>query len=224
MARFFSFYIISVSFTSLASLSFFFTFPSILYPFILQTSLVCKSLSSKQCRSMYSSRPSLFFRLISFYFTAHSLCNRTISFIFYEVNIFLVKHSTPRCFFCVSLFHARFVLLVITLVAHLRLPLFQFLLSTIRQFVDIDKFFSYILVKEIDVINAISVLLLILILTLSLVLLTLLVTHIFAIKITSQEIFVIFQIYHYSMFYSFFYLFLSFVLSHLIERIFFISQ
>lgn len=96
--------------------------------------------------------------------------------------------------------------------------------STIRQFVDVDKFFSYILVKEIDVINAISVLLLILILTLSLVLLTLLVTHIFAIKITSQEIFVIFQIYHYSMFYSFFYLFLSFVLSHLIERIFFISQ
>lgn len=94
--------------------------------------------------------------------------------------------------------------------------------STIWQFVDVDKFFSYILVKEIDVINAISVLLLILILTLSL--LTLLVIHIFAIKITSQEIFVIFQIYHYSMFYSFFYLFLSFVLSHLIERIFFISQ
>lgn len=170
---------------------------------------------------MYSSRPSLFFRLISFYFTAHSLCNRTLSFIFYEVNIFLVKHSTSRCFFCVSLFHARFVLSVITLVAHLRLPISC---STIRQFVDVDKFFSYILVKEIDVINAISVLLLILILTLSLMLLTLLVTHIFAIKITSQEIFVIFQIYHYSMFYSFFYLFLSFVLSHLIERIFFISQ
>lgn len=122
VARFFSFYVISVSFTLLVFLPFFFFppflsfFASILYPFILQTSLVCKSLSFKQCRSMYSSepRPSLFFRLISFYFTALPLCNRTLSFIFYEVNIFL-KHSTPRSFLCVSLFHARFAFWVITL-------------------------------------------------------------------------------------------------------------
>lgn len=126
VARFFSFYIISVSFISLVSFPFFFYFfASILYPFIFRTILVCKSLSSKQCRSMYSSepRPSLFFRLISFYFTAHPLCNRTLSFIFYEVNIFLVKHSTPRCFFCVSLFHARFVFSVITLVAFTTFPI-----------------------------------------------------------------------------------------------------
>ena len=131
VARFFSFYVISVSFTSLASLSpFFFTFSlrSCILLFFEPVSFV--NLSSKQCRSMYSPepRPSLFFRLISFYFTAYPLCNRTLSFIFYEVNIFLVKHSTPRCFFCVSLFHARFVFSVITLVAHLRLPFFRFLL------------------------------------------------------------------------------------------------
>lgn len=103
-----------IYFARVSSFLFFFSpflsfFASILYPFILQTSLVCKSLSFKQCRSMYSSepRPSLFFRLISFYFTALPLCNRTLSFIFYEVNIFL-KHSTPRSFLCVSLFHARF--------------------------------------------------------------------------------------------------------------------
>lgn len=114
VARFFSFYVISVSFTSLASLSpfFFYFFASILL-FFEPVSFV--NLSSKQCRSMYSPepRPSLFFRFISFYFTAYPLCNRTLSFTFYEVNIFLVKHSTPRCFFCVSLFRARFVFSVI---------------------------------------------------------------------------------------------------------------
>lgn len=140
----FLFLLYNIRFIYFARVSFFlfYFFPSILYPFILQTSLVCKSLSSKQCRSMYSSRPSLFFRLISFYFTAHSLCNRTLSFIFYEVNIFLVKHSTPRCFFCVSLFHARFVLSVITLVAHLRLPLFQFL---VRQFDNLSMSINFFL-------------------------------------------------------------------------------
>lgn len=96
--------------------------------------------------------------------------------------------------------------------------------SIIQQFVNVDQLFSYILVKEIRVINGISVLSFILILTVIHALNSSSRSYIRDKNKLTRNVGNFSDLLLFHFFYSFFYLFPSFVLSHLIERISFISQ